>query len=106
MIGNHVVTGIVGAVSLSVFSALGACAPVPSAVPTLVPCEGTNLTIHGFDSAPGCDLTPPQVLSVFVEHPAPWSQVEADTFFFECDQSGGTVTDAHGDAWVCEDIDY
>jgi hypothetical protein len=102
MIGNYVVTAVFG-VCVSVF---GACAPVPESTPPMLPCEGTNLTVHGFDSAPGCDMTPPQVLSVTVEHPSPWSPEQAAAFVLECDRSGGTVTDDVGDAWVCTGIDY
>ena len=91
---------------VSCVSVLGACAPVPDAAPTLMPCEGTNLIIHGFDSTPGCDMTPPQVLSVTVENIAPWSPVQTDTFYYQCDRSGGVVTDMVGDAWVCTDVDY
>jgi hypothetical protein len=81
---------------------LGAGRPAPA----IAPCEGTNVVIHGFDATTGCDLTPPQTLDVVVEHVAPWTPVQTDTFYRDCDLHGGTVTDTTGDAWVCTAIDY
>lgn len=96
----------IGAGVISAVSFLGACSAPTVPAPAMTPCEGINLTVYGFGSPVNCDLTPPQTLSVFVEHPAPWSPVEADTFFHQCDQAGGTVTDADGDAWQCSNVDY
>ena len=80
-----------------------ACNPAP---PSLTPCEGVEVYVNGFDTSLGCDVVPPQILTVVVEHSAPWSPVQTDTFYYHCLNSGGTVTDATGDAWTCSAIDY
>jgi hypothetical protein len=67
--------------------------------PAIAPCEGTNVTINGFDSTTGCDLTPPQTLDVVIES-------GFDTFLADCANHGGTPTDTDGDAWRCSSIDY
>jgi hypothetical protein len=85
---------------------ISACAIIPGCQPPLPPCTETVITVFGFEATPDCDLDGTQELRVFDEHPAPWSSLEADTFFALCADAGGRVTDADGDAWVCSDRDY